>query len=328
MQTQFPQMRLRRLRQHDSLRRLIREHRLNLDDLVFPLFIKSDLSSKQEIASMPGQYQFSINDLKKEAKEIYQLGVPAVILFGIPSTKDEHGSDGFADDGIIQRAIAEIKLAAPDLLVISDICLCEYTNHGHCGVVDAKKNIDNDRTLEILQKQVISHARAGSDVMAPSGMMDGMVSAIRVALDEAGFNMLPILSYAAKYASCFYGPFRQAGEGAPQFGDRRAYQMDIANVDEALREVSLDVAEGADMLMVKPALCYLDVIAKIKLQYPHIPLSAYQVSGEYAMIKVAAAQGLVDERAAVMEQLTAMKRAGVDFILSYFAKDIARWLHE
>lgn len=328
MLTQFPQLRLRRLRQHDSLRRLMREYRLNLDDLVFPLFVKSSLSSKQEIASMPGQYQFSIQELKKEAKQIYKLGIPAVILFGIPELKDSHGSDSFADDGVIQRAIAEIKSAAPDLLVISDICLCEYTDHGHCGIVDEQRTINNDRTLEILKKQVVSHVKAGSDVVAPSGMMDGMVGAIRSALDQAGFNMAPILSYAAKYASCFYGPFRQAGEGAPQFGDRHSYQMDVANVAEALREVTLDVEEGADMLMVKPALCYLDVIANVKQHYSHIPLAVYQVSGEYSMIKVAAQQGLVDERAAVMEQLTAMKRAGVDFILSYFAKDVAIWLNE
>ncbi|MEM9243896.1 MAG: porphobilinogen synthase [Pseudomonadota bacterium] len=321
-----PIMRLSRLRQHDSLRRLVRETILTTNDLVMPLFVKAGIDTKREIAAMPGQYQLPLNALKEEAKQIYKLGIPAIILFGIPDNKDQHGSDSYNSDGIIQRAINEIKSAVPDLMIISDICLCEYTDHGHCGVMDEDQNVDNDKTLTLLQKQVISHARAGSDVMAPSGMMDGMVAAIRDALDMSGFSRIPILSYAAKYASSFYGPFRDAAEGAPRFGDRRSYQMDIANGREAFREVALDIEEGADMIMVKPALSYLDVIARIRDAYPEIPLAAYSVSGEYTMTKVAAQQGLIDEKAIVMEQLTSIKRAGADFILTYFAKDVAQWL--
>ncbi len=321
--------RLRRLRQHEALRTLIQETHLHVHDLVYPLFIKQGLTEKKPIGSMPGQYQLGLNHLKEEIQEIVHLGIPAVILFGIPECKDAQGSAALSDAGIIQQAIKEIKQLAPQLLVISDICLCEYTDHGHCGVISektGKMDVDNDDTLGLLVAQSVSHAKAGCDVIAPSGMMDGMIAAIRTGLDQAGFSHLPILSYAAKYASSFYGPFREAAEGAPQFGDRRTYQMDPANEKEALREIDLDVQEGADMLMVKPALSYLDIIHQTKQRYPQIPLCAYQVSGEYAMVKAAAQVGWIDEKKVALEMLLSIKRAGADFIISYFAKDVARWL--
>lgn len=320
--------RLRRLRQHAALRTLIQETQVNVQDLIYPLFIKHHLVKKKPIGSMPGQYQLGLIHLKEEIQEIVALGIPGVILFGIPECKDEQGSAALHDAGIIQEAIREIKQMAPQLLVISDICFCEYTNHGHCGVISehtGKVDVDNDKTLALLVKQSISHARAGCDVIAPSGMMDGMIRAIREGLDDAGFHHIPILSYAAKYASSFYGPFREAAEGAPQFGDRRTYQMDPANAKEALREVDLDVQEGADMLMVKPALSYLDIIHQTKQRYPQVPLCAYQVSGEYAMVKAAAQLGWIEERKVALEMLLSIKRAGADFIISYFAKDVARW---
>ncbi len=323
------QNRLRRLRQHEGLRHLVRETQLDIHDLVYPLFIKHGLTEKKPIASMPGQYQLGLAHLEAEIQEIKELNIPAIILFGIPEYKDGQGSASCQDAGIIQQAIQEIKRIAPQLLVISDICFCEYTDHGHCGVLSEKTgkiDVDNDETLTLLVNQSISHAKAGCDVIAPSGMMDGMVSAIRSGLDEAGFSHIPILSYAAKYASSFYGPFREAAEGAPQFGDRRTYQMDPANAKEALREVDSDVDEGADMLMVKPALSYLDIIHQTKQRYPEIPLCAYQVSGEYAMVKAAAQAGWIDEKKVVLEMLLSIKRAGADFIISYFAKDVARWL--
>ncbi|MCP4473047.1 MAG: porphobilinogen synthase [Gammaproteobacteria bacterium] len=325
----FPQTRLRRLRQSRNIRRLISETTLSCDDLVYPLFVKAGLDQREAIASMPGQYQLPLTDLKKEAKEIVDLGIPAVLLFGIPEKKDAQGSDSFSDHGIMQQAIAEIKAATPELTIISDICLCEYTNHGHCGVFSTPAQptqIDNDATLAILQQQVISHARAGSDIMAPSGMIDGMVSTIRQTLDQNQFNMIPILSYAVKYASCYYGPFRQAAEGAPEFGDRRHHQLNPANSNEGMREVTVDIAEGADMVMVKPALSYLDMIQRINSRYSDIPLAAYSVSGEYAMIKAAAAQGWLDETATMLESTLAMKRAGANFIITYFAKEIAKQL--
>ena len=318
--------RLRRLRHHATLRALVRETHLNVQDLVYPLFIKHGLAEKQSIPSMPGQYQLGLSHLKEEIQEIVALGIPAVILFGIPEYKDEQGSAALHDQGIIQQAIREIKNLAPQLLVISDICFCEYTSHGHCGII-TNNELHNDETLDGLIQQSISHAKAGCDVIAPSGMIDGMVAAIREGLDHEGFQHIPILSYAAKYCSSFYGPFRQAAEGAPQFGDRQTYQMDPANAKEALREVDLDVEEGADMLMVKPALSYLDIIHQTKQRYPEIPLCAYQVSGEYAMIKAAAQCGWLDEKKVTLETLISIKRAGADFIITYFAKEVSRWLN-
>lgn len=324
-------LRLRRLRQNEALRALVRETQLDIQDFVCPLFIKHGLHQKVEISSMPGQFQLGLPHLKKEIEEIISLGIPAVLLFGIPEYKDEKGSAALHHHGIIQQAIAKIKKLAPELLVISDICFCEYTSHGHCGSVNEKSgrlDVDNDETLALLIQQSISHAKAGCDIIAPSGMMDGMVAAIREGLDREGFHHIPILSYAAKYASFFYGPFREAAEGTPQFGDRRTYQMDPANANEALREIDQDVLEGADMLMVKPALSYLDIIYQTKQRYPEIPLCAYQVSGEYAMIKAAAQSGWLDEKKVALEMLLSIKRAGADFIITYFAKAAAKWLME
>lgn len=329
MIAQFPMARPRRLRRNDALRNLIRQTHLNVHDLVAPIFVKASLEEKQPISSMPGCFQLSLNDLAHEIKNISQLGIRAIILFGIPEHKDHIGSDAFSDQGIMQRAIRLIKAINPDLLIISDICCCEYTDHGHCGVVDSHKgylDVNNDRTLEILQKQALSHAEAGADILAPSGMMDGMVAAIRQTLSQHGYEHLAILSYAVKYASAMYGPFRQAAEGAPQFGDRKTYQMDPANADEAFHEAQLDVQEGADMLMVKPAHTYLDIIYRIKKRHPHIPLGAYHTSGEYAMIKAASEKGWLDESLATLEVLTSIKRAGADFIITYFAKTIAKQL--
>ncbi|HLF89273.1 MAG TPA: porphobilinogen synthase, partial [Anaerolineales bacterium] len=287
----------------------------------------------QEIKSMPGQYQWSVDQLPAEAESIAQLGIPAIILFGIPAEKDPVGKENFAPDGIVQQAIRAIKAAVPELVVITDVCLCEYTDHGHCGILNDGDHphlpegyVLNDLTLDILGKVAVSHAEAGADIVAPSGMMDGMVTAIRKLLDQAGFNHLPILSYAVKYASAFYGPFRDAAESPPSFGDRKSHQMDPANVREALHEAALDVSEGADMLMIKPALPYLDVIRRVRETFPELPLAAYNVSGEYAMLKAAAANGWLDEQKAILEALTAIKRAGADLILTYHAKEACEWL--
>lgn len=319
--------RLRRLRQQPALRNLVREATLSVHDLVLPLFIKEGLTAPHPIASMPGCYQLSLHDLPQEIEHIQKLNIPAVILFGIPAHKDAQGSASFDQHGVIQQAIRSIKSLAPELLVMADCCFCEYTDHGHCGVVTLRgeKNwdVDNDLTLDLLARQAIAQAQAGADIIAPSGMMDGMVGAIRSTLDASGFSHVPILSYAVKYASALYGPFREATEGAPQFGDRSTYQMDPGNGLRALREAELDVAEGADMLMVKPGSYYLDIIYRIKQAFPGVPLGAYQVSGEFAMIKSAAERGWVDEMRAAQEALLSMKRAGADFIITYFAKALA-----
>ncbi len=324
----FPISRPRRLRRTPALRRMVRETRLHPHDFIYPLFVQHGRQVRQPIASMPGQYRLSIDQLAAEAAEIQALGIPAVILFGIPAHKDPVGEENFADEGIVQQAVRALKAAAPDLVVITDVCLCEYTDHGHCGLLNERGDILNDPTLDVLACTAVSHARAGADIVAPSGMMDGMVQAIRRGLDEAGYQHIPIMSYAVKYASAYYGPFRDAAEGAPRFGDRKSHQMDPANAREALREAALDVEEGADFLMVKPALAYLDVIARVKQAYPDLPLAAYNVSGEYAMVKAAAAQGWLDERKVVLETLLGMKRTGADLILTYHAKDAARWLQE
>lgn len=316
----------RRLRRNATLRSLVRETTLQAEDLIQPIFIKHGELPKTEIASMPGQFQISLNDLAEEAKSIAQAGIRAVILFGIPKQKDAEGSDALNEEGIIAASIRVIKEACPELMVIADTCFCEYTDHGHCGVIDhsqAQMTVDNDETLKLLAEQAVVQAKAGADIIAPSGMMDGMVAAIRAGLDDAGFEHIPIMSYAVKYASGFYGPFRDAAEGAPQFGDRASYQMDPANGREALREAALDVEEGADFLMVKPAMNYLDIIAQLKQHFCEMPLAAYQVSGEYAMIKAAAQNGWLDEHRIVEESLIAIKRAGADLIISYFAKDWA-----
>ncbi|MFQ5789591.1 MAG: porphobilinogen synthase [Acidobacteriota bacterium] len=322
----FPRTRLRRLRRSEKLRELVRETELRATDLVSPLFVCPGENVRRPIPSMPGHHQLSIDCLVEECQQTAALGVPAVILFGIPSRKDERGSEAYDPEGIVQGAVQAVKKAAPELLVITDVCLCEYTSHGHCGLVRGKE-ILNDPTLELLSRQAVSHVRAGANVVAPSDMMDGRVGAIRRALDEAGFENTPILSYAAKYASGFYGPFRDAAESTPQFGDRRSHQMDPSNAQEALREVRLDLEEGADIVMVKPALPYLDVVYRVKQTFG-VPVAAYQVSGEFALIKAAAAKGWIDEERVVMESLIAIKRAGADFILSYFAKDVARQLKQ
>ena len=318
----FPQERPRRLRQNAAFRSLVKETHLSGQDLIAPLFVIHGKGQKREIASMPGQFQFSIDYLVKEAQEIYNLGIPAIILFGIPKRKDSRGSEAYAVSGIIQQAVKAVKDKVPGLLVITDVCLCEYMSHGHCGVVERAK-VANDPTLPILAKEALSHARAGADMVAPSDMMDGRVGAIRKALDSEGFSEVPILSYAAKYASGFYGPFREAAQSSPNFGDRRSYQMDPANVREALREVGLDIDEGADIVMVKPALAYLDVIRRVKQEFLK-PVAAFNVSGEYAMVKAAARLGWLEEERVMLEILTAIKRAGADLILTYFAKDAAK----
>ena len=327
----YPTTRLRRLRQHPRLRDLVRETTLSMSNLILPLFVRHGSDQRVPIASMPGHFQLSVDQLAREAVEIDKLGIPAVILFGIPESKDARGSDAYADKGIVQQAIATIKSARPELLVITDVCLCEFTDHGHCGYLSeetGRADVDNDVTLGLLQKEAISHAQAGADMVAPSGMMDGMVTAIRRGLDDRGFSHIPIMSYAAKFSSGFYGPFRDAAESAPQFGDRSTYQMDPANGREALRETALDVEEGADILMVKPGLSYLDVVRAVKQAHPQVPLAAYNVSGEYAMVKAAAAQGWIDEKRVAMEILLSMRRAGADMILTYHAKDVARWLDD
>jgi len=319
---EFPLLRARRLRNKEGIRRLVRETKLDINDLICPVFVHYGEGIREEIPSMPGVFRYSLDKLIDEVKEIRDLGIPAVILFGIPEHKDHVGSDTWNDEGIIQRALRLIKKEVPDIYVITDVCFCEYTTHGHCGVV-VNGDVDNDLTLENLKKQVVSHAVNGADMVAPSGMMDGMVKAIRVALDEAGFYHIPIMAYSAKFASAFYGPFRDAAESAPAFGDRRTYQMDPANAREALKEVLLDVEEGADILMVKPALSYLDVIYRVK-EITLLPVCAYNVSGEYSMIKAAGKLGWIDERRVMWEVLTSIKRAGADMIITYFAKEVAK----
>jgi porphobilinogen synthase len=321
----FPKYRLRRLRRTETLRRLVRETRLAVDDLIYPLFVVPGRSVRTPVPSMPGVFQLSVDELVKEAVETKALGIPAILLFGIPEAKDEAGSGAYAPDGIVQRAVREVKEKVGDLLVITDVCLCEYTSHGHCGLLQGGE-VENDATLELLARTALSHAQAGADVAAPSDMMDGRVAAIRETLDENGFSHLPIMAYAAKYASGFYGPFRDAAQSAPQFGDRRSHQMDPANSDEAMREIRLDIEEGADIVMVKPALAYLDVIVRARMEFD-VPLAAYSVSGEYAMIKAAAARGWLDEERIMMEVLVAIKRAGADMIITYSAKDAARVLN-
>jgi porphobilinogen synthase len=320
----FPTIRPRRLRATPVLRQMVRETILAPDDFIYPMFVVHGQDVRREIKTMPGIYQLSVDQAVAEAREASGLGIPSIVLFGIPAVKDALGTENFSDQGIVQQAIRAIKEATPELITIADVCLCEYTDHGHCGVVENEK-ILNDATLKILQKASLSYARAGADVVAPSGMIDGMVGAIRSALDDEGFTNVSILSYAIKYASAFYGPFREAAEGAPKFGDRRTHQMDPANAREALRELWLDVEEGADMVMVKPALPYLDIIRRVR-DACQLPVAAYNVSGEYAMIKAAAANGWLDERAVVLELLTGIKRAGADLILTYHAKDASRWL--
>jgi porphobilinogen synthase len=321
----FPKYRLRRLRRNETLRRLVRETRLSVDNLIYPLFAVPGSSVRNPVPSMPGVFQLSVDEVVQEALETRALGIPAVLLFGIPEAKDEVGSGAYAPDGIVQRAVHEVKSRVSDLLVITDVCLCEYTSHGHCGVLQGGE-VENDATLGLLARTALSHARAGADVVAPSDMMDGRVAAIRDTLDENGFSHLPIMAYAAKYASGFYGPFRDAAQSTPQFGDRRSHQMDPANSEEALREIRLDIEEGADIVMVKPALAYLDVIRTARLEFD-LPLAAYSVSGEYAMMKAAAERGWLDEPRIMMEVLTAIKRAGADMIITYYAKDAARALN-
>ena len=320
----FPVNRPRRLRRNETLRRMIRETRLAPDDLILPLFVCPGRGVKREVTSMPGVAQMSVDNIVAEARETFAAGVPAVILFGLPERKDDIGSEAWNDDGEVQRAIREIKERVPGLAVISDVCMCEYTDHGHCGVV-RDGDVDNDATLEVLVREALSHARAGADIVAPSDMMDGRVGAIRDALDENGFHQVAIMAYSAKFASAFYGPFREAADSAPQFGDRRSYQMDPPNGDEAIREVMYDLEEGADIVMVKPALAYLDLIWRVKQEFG-VPVAAYNVSGEYSMIRAAGINGWLDEKRATLEVLTSIKRAGADLILTYFAKDVARAL--
>ena len=322
----FPVHRPRRLRKNETIRRMVRETSLSPDRFIYPLFVTFGKGVRKEISSMPGCFQESVDRIKKHAKEVYSLGIPSILLFGIPEQKDEIGSGAFDPHGVVQRAIKAIKDSVPGLYVITDVCMCEYTSHGHCGII-RDGDVDNDSTLELLAKEAVSHAKAGADMVAPSDMMDGRVDAIRFALDEEGFEELPIMSYAAKYASAFYGPFREAAESAPQFGDRRSYQMDPANRREALREVELDIEEGADIVMVKPALSYLDVISDVKDTFD-VPVAAYNVSGEYSLIKAAGKLGWIDEQWVMMEVLTSIRRAGADLILTYFAKDAAKLLNK
>ena len=323
---QFPEYRPRRLRKNENFRRMIRETKLSVDNLIYPMFAVPGAKVKKPIESMPGIFQMSVDHIVKETQRVKELGIPAVLLFGIPEKKDEIASGAKAAEGIIQRAVRGIKEKVPEILVITDVCLCEYMSHGHCGMLE-KGDVDNDTTLEVLAETAVSHAKAGADIVAPSAMMDGQIGALREGLDEAGFETLPIMAYSAKYASCFYGPFREAAESAPAFGDRRAYQMDPANADEAMREITLDVQEGADIIMVKPALAYLDIIRRAKEEFD-LPLAAYSVSGEFAMIKAASQMGWIDGEKAMLEAITAIRRAGADMIITYFAPDIARILAE
>ncbi len=327
---QFPTTRLRRLRYHPAVRRLVQETHLSPANFVLPLFVRPGKNVRAAINSMPGHFQLSVDQVVGEVQEAGELGLGGVILFGIPDAKDAHGSDSTSDDGIVQQALRAAKKAVPDVLLITDVCFCEYTDHGHCGAVNDRTgriDVDNDATLELIANQALSHARAGADMVAPSGMMDGMIGAIRQRLDGAGLTHLPIMSYAAKYASAYYGPFREAAESAPQFGDRRGYQMDpAAAAAQALREVELDLGEGADIVMVKPALAYLDIVHAVAERFPGVPLAAYNVSGEFSMVKAAAERGWIDERAVALESLLAMRRAGASIILTYWAKQAARWL--
>jgi porphobilinogen synthase len=337
--TGFPTARPRRLRISPQIRAMVRETQLAPDDLIYPLFVTHGRGVRSEISSMPGVFNLSPDMLAEEIRSVGRLGIPAVLLFGIPAEKDPVGLENFSADGIVQQATHAIKDALPEMVVITDVCMCEYTDHGHCGLLNTggpdrpdlhlpEGYVLNDQTLEILAKVAVSHAEAGADIVAPSGMIDGMVAALRAGLDASGFEQIPILSYSTKYASGFYGPFREAAQGAPKFGDRRSHQMDPANVREALRETALDVAEGADMLMVKPALAYLDVIRAVHEQFAELPLVAYNVSGEYAMVKAAGANGWLDEERVTMEILTGIRRAGADMIITYHAKDAARWLQD
>ena len=334
----FPTYRPRRLRQSENLRRMVRETTVGVEDFIYPLFVVHGENIKKEISSMPGNYHLSVDQLPAETEDITRLGVPAVLLFGLPDTKDSHGSEDHDEHGIVQEAIRSIKQVVPELVVITDICMCEYTDHGHCGIVKGRSNategkglpegyVLNDETLEYLGRVALSHAYAGADMVAPSAMMDGQVWAIREALDSEGYDHLPIMAYSAKYASAFYGPFREAADSPPQFGDRRAYQMDPLNAREALRETALDIEEGADIVMVKPALAYLDIIGLVSETFGY-PVAAYNVSGEFSMVKAAAKMGWIDERAVALEILNSIKRAGADMIINYFAKDAARWLAE
>ena len=322
----FPTVRMRRLRQNEKLRSLVRETRLSVDQLIYPLFIAEGIREPREISSMPGIFQWPLEHVGREVERIAGLGIPAVLLFGIPDEKDEVGSQAYAEQGIVQQAIRRIKSVTPDTLVVTDVCLCEYTSHGHCGVIQ-HGSVQNDESLELLAQMALSHAEAGADIVAPSDMMDGRVGLIRHVLDENGLNQTPIMAYSAKFASAFYGPFREAAESTPQFGDRRAYQMDPANAREALREVDLDIVEGADIVMVKPAMAYMDVIRQVRDRCD-LPLAVYNVSGEFSMIKAAAQNGWIDERRIVMEVLTGLRRAGADMLITYFAPDVAQWLQE
>lgn len=334
----YPALRPRRMRLNPTIRRMVRETSLSTDNLIAGMFVRHGKNIKKPISSMEGQYQFSIDMAVREAETLAELGIPAVLIFGIPETKDETGSENYDPEGIVPLAIRAIKAAVPELLVISDMCCCEYTTHGHCGIINTPESscyhprlpegyLLNDETLEILGKASVVHADAGSDIIAPSGMIDGMIETIRTALDDAGFTHTPIMSYAAKYSSSFYGPFRDAAESPPSFGDRSQYQMDPANTREAIKEVELDVTEGADIIMVKPALPYLDIIQKLRENFD-LPVAAYQVSGEYSMIKAAAANGWIDERRVALESIYSIRRAGADMVITYFAKDVARWLKE
>ncbi len=322
---EFPKLRPRRLRKKEQIRRLVRETRLTLDDLIYPIFVRYGEGIVEEVPSMPGVYRYSLDKVADVVKEVRDLGIPAVIIFGIPEHKDEVGSDTWNSEGVVQKALRLLKKEVPDIYLITDVCFCEYTTHGHCGVVH-EGDVHNDLTLENLKKQAISHAESGADMLAPSGMMDGMVRAIREALDAGGFEHIPIMAYSAKYASAFYGPFREAAESSPSFGDRRSYQMDPANAREALKEVLLDVEEGADIVMVKPALAYLDIITRVK-ELTLLPVCAYNVSGEYSMIKAAGKLGWIDEKRVMVETLISIKRAGADMIITYFAKDLARMIN-
>jgi porphobilinogen synthase len=320
----FPENRPRRLRRNETLRRMVRETSLSVDDFIYPMFAVPGSGVRDPVGSMPGVFHLSVDQLTQEAREVKELGIPAILLFGIPEKKDEMGSGAYGEDGIVQRAVRELRKNVSDLLLVTDVCMCEYTSHGHCGVIK-EGEVDNDATLDLLARTALSHAEAGADMVAPSDMMDGRVGAIRQVLDENGFSHIPIMSYAAKYSSSFYGPFREAAHSSPQYGDRRSYQMDPANSREAIREISLDVEEGADIIMVKPALAYLDVIRWARREFD-LPLAAYNVSGEYSMIKAAAEKGWLDGNRVMMEVLTSIKRAGADIIITYFAKEAARQL--
>ena len=322
----FPTVRMRRTRQNEKLRSLVRETRLSVDQLIYPMFVAEDISEPRAVSSMPGIVNWPLEYIGREAERIATLGIPAVLLFGLPAAKDGVGSEAYNEQGVIQQAVRKLKAETPETLVITDVCLCEYTDHGHCGVI-LNGNVQNDESLELLSRMALSHVEAGADIVAPSDMMDGRVGAIRHALDEQGFSQTPIMAYSAKFASGFYGPFREAAGSAPQFGDRRSYQMDPANVREALREVDLDIAEGADIVMVKPAMAYMDVIRQVR-DHCDLPIAAYNVSGEYSMIKAAAQNGWIDERRVAMEVLTGIRRAGADMIITYFAPDVVGWLQE